>query len=252
MRPNTRASFLSGMGLLALSACSGGATAIPAFRSKQMQIQPCYTSPCPTPTLPGPTPLPNNLSGLTWQQIQALTTSEVYALNDAQIGSISTSPLAAFTAAQCAIFHGSQAQAILNRAAAAQNGAPSPPPSGTNPPPPTYIPEQPQNGWWTWFGGLIGGIMGGAIASTYGGPALPIVGPVGVLIGGAAGSAFAGYVLAPGYDAQYNFWNSDLGQYNSVSISLDPAESSMDSDGFTVTGSYDGSNNTVTITVIPN
>ena len=70
---------------------------------------------------------------------------------------------------------------------------------------------------------------------------------------GAQGGALMGTVYGTGgASAQYNFWNSNDQAYESVNISIAPNTTNLDSDGYTVTGSFDSSSNTVTITVIPN
>ena len=74
----------------------------------------------------------------------------------------------------------------------------------------------------------MGSAIGGALTAN----------PIGAWLGGVAGGTLLGGILGSGTEAEFSFWNSDVGQYQAVVISLNPAETMLNSDGVTVTGSY--------------
>jgi hypothetical protein len=79
---------------------------------------------------------------------------------------------------------------------------------------------------------------------------------VALWFGGQAGGALGSAIIGNGSSsATFNFWDSNAnggtGGWAYVDISLDPSQS-LNSDGYTVMGSFDASSDTVTVTVIEN
>lgn len=110
-----------------------------------------------------------------------------------------------------------------------------------------YTPAQPGSWFWGFVGTTVGGLAGTAIGG--------IGGPISAFFASTAGGTFLGELWGSGTDMYFNFWNSNAGQWQSVDISPDSTESAMlstDQQGYSVTGDYDSSSNTVTITIVPN
>lgn len=239
---NSRKNFLIALGTAALAGCANASQLVPSSRLHALA--------CPLVSGGGGCGgggLGGDLSGLTWQQIQALTTTQVHGLTGSQIATLTKAQVPVLTAAQVGVLHGSQSPSIFGRAAAVQQGA-TPPPTLSNPPPPPYVPSQPGSEFWSWFGGVVGGAVGGAVG-------LAGAGAVGAWFGGQLLAVVGSGAFGRGNPATFNFYNSNTGQWNSLEITLDPANAgftSMNTDGFVVSGNFDASTNTVTITAIPN
>lgn len=247
-----RRSFLSAFGVLTLAACSGGASDIigskPLSSAKNPDV---VILPCPNcvPTIPT---LPTNMSELTPAQVAAMTAAQIKALSSGQIASFSDHQLHYITNAQA--FHGSQAKAILQRVAASQGAHgpyPQPPNSGSTPTPPVgYMPPIAGSNFWGWVGGIIGSAVGGAVGATAGAAAGPPGSWIGGLLGGDQGASLGAVLGGGSFDAQYIFWNSDTGAWNGIDLgdcctgtseNGNTGQTSLDSDGVTVTGSFSAS-----------
>lgn len=260
-----RRSFIGGAGALTLAACSGGA-ALSGLPARTDSLKPGIAC-APGDCAPSGGGLPANLSGLTTAAVAAITAAEIAALSGDQIASFTDTQLHYITQAQA--FHGAQAAAVLQRLAHSQATAPPLYQAPGAPPPPTpqpYTPPTPGSNFMAVMGGIIGGAVGTAVGS--------LGGPFGSFLGGTAGSALLGYFAGLGSDASYQFFNSDTGYWDSVDLGDCCAESSengntgqssLDTDGYTVIGSYSSScddakhrfdnancTGTVTVTVIAN
>jgi len=250
-RENSRKNFLIALGTTALTGCASASGLVPV-RKKPETIcgpQPLSVRRTQTTCTGGGDggSLPSDLSGMTLAQIQAITTGQMFDLDDTQLASLTDIQLAAFTATQSNIFHPYQADALFRRMAAAQSKASTPPPSVTNPPPPKYTPPYAGSAFWGIVGGAIGGLVGGWVGAT--------AGPASAVYEGNLGALFLGGLWGSGSDAYFNFWNPSAGQWQSIDISPDATESALlstDSQGYTISGDYDSSSNTVTVTLIPN
>lgn len=252
VRENSRKGFLIGLGTAVLAGCGASASGlVPSAVPRNAECNIAFSkgrlpagsrgTECTT-VLDG-----SDLSGLTIQQIQALTTTQIYNLTGSQIGTLTNPQIPALTSPQVGAFHGMQASAVFAAAARTQQqGAPR-----WLVPPPTYTPTVPGSGFWAWFGAAVGGIVGGVIGGAVTGGNV-----VGIWFGGQLIGAVGGDLGGQGSGPTFNFWNSNAnsgtGGWNSVPISMNPGQTSLNGDGFSVIGSFDSSTDTVTITVIEN
>ena len=257
---------LSVLSFAAVAGCAGGAVPTVNEASSRSVSDPDCSNPY-LATRKGPRPDcvtgsgPGSISSLSPAQVAALTAANIEGLTGDQIAEFSDLQLHYITNAQA--FHGAQASAILARVAAVGTVAPI---GGCTPgipttqcvTPPTYTPPNPGSNFWSWWGGIIGGVVGGAAGVTVTGPGAIVVGAV----GGAAGSTLGSIIFEP-TDAYYNFYNTNTQEWNSVD--LGPAsnfesttengntgQSSLDTDGYQVQGTFNASSDTVTVTVIAN
>ncbi len=101
--------------------------------------------------------------------------------------------------------------------------------------------------WWEVVGSTILGAVGSTVGSAFGGT-------VGAYLGGAAGGLL-GTFLFSGQDAQFWFFDSNVGYYDFIDLGNWQTVQNVvgwDSDGYTIGGSFDPNSNTVTVTVIAN
>jgi len=244
-----RRSFLYGLGAAVVSGCGARSGAFPSVLSPRNPECNILQSVARRPEgsreiLCGG----GDLSGLSIAQIQALTTDQIYGLTGAQIGTLTPIQTPALTSPQVGAFHGSQASAILAGAIRMQGGATPAPLSYYNPQPATYTPAVPGSAFWSWFGGMVGGVVGGFLAV----PA----GPVGVFFGSQLLGVVGGLLGGQPVPAYFNFWNPNaaggMGAWNGVAITFTPGTSNLDSDGYFLSGDFDPGSNTVTITILEN
>ncbi len=102
---------------------------------------------------------------------------------------------------------------------------------------------------------MVGAVIGGAIGTVVG----SLGGPLVTFFASTTGSAALGYFSGLGSDASFNFYNSSEGYWNSIDIgdcctatteNGNTLQTSLDSDGVDVMGSFDAGSNTATITVV--
>ena len=189
-------------------------------------------------------PGPGSISSLTPAEVAALTGAQIAGLSSAQIGEFSNLQLGYITAAKA--FYGPvQWSAVLARAVAAQSAAPPLyiPPGDPGPYQPLgYIPPTPGSNFWGTMGGVLGGLIGTAVGSLGG----PVVATFGAVVGGGT----LGYLSGLGSDAGFGFFNSNTGYYEV--IDLGDGVTGAGPYGFSATGTFDPSTNTVTVTVVDN
>ncbi|HTW82511.1 MAG TPA: hypothetical protein VMD91_00425 [Candidatus Sulfotelmatobacter sp.] len=243
---DSRKSFLIGLGTVALAGCgAGGAQFVPSNRLPASRL---HTSGADIVCAPGDCGtgggVGGSLAGLTIAEIQALTAAEIYGLTPAQIGTVTPTQLAAFTSSQVTSFHGAQASAWLAAIVRAVSGA-TPPPFLVKPP--TYVPAQPGSGFWSWWGGTVGTVVGTAIGGAL------TANPIGVVVAATIGEGWGQQIFGGAVGATFSFWNSDAndgtGAWNSVDVTVSTG-SELNSDGYYLSGDFDAVSDTVTITVI--
>lgn len=270
MSISNRKAFIGTAGTLLLAACGGSALPVLSGSTKGSASKPDCSNPLlanrtgpQTNCVTGPgAGLPTNLSGLTAGEVAAITAEQIAVLESAQIASFTNSQLHYITQAQA--FNGAQATAIFKRVAAVGQVLPVPvcwtgtEATGNCGPPPAYIPPNPGSNFWSWFGAAIGGAVGSAVGTVATGPAGFFVG----VAGSTAGAALGAYLFGP-TDAVYCFYDSNNGEW--MGVDLGPAsnfisttengntgQSTLDTDGYQIQGTFDASTNTVTVTAVPN
>ena len=242
----SRKLFLSSIGMLSLAACAGGGAPniIPAAGKSRPSACLLSLSTCGG----GGGPTPGNLAELSLAQVAALTTTQIAALTNTQIPTFTDAQLGYVTSASA--FHGAQAAAVLQRVAASQQKeAPFYMPPGVPGPyiPTGYFPPVQGSDFWSNVGSAIVGAIAGAVGGYVGGTV------IGMFAG--AGGGYIGTFLGAGSDAYFVFYDSNIGGYQSIDLGSFQSIQNLtqfDSDGVSITGSFDASTSTVTITVVPN
>lgn len=166
--------------------------------------------------------------------IASLSSTQLLSLSATQLGALTSDQIDAFTSAD-------QATALLSSVAQVQAEAPV---AGPTPVPP-YLPAEPAESVapiWQWVVATGMGVAG-SIAC------LP--GAAASIICGAVGSSIGTYITSGSgpTDATFNFWDGSA--WNSVDVSASYPDAPAGQQ-YSVTGDYDSSTNTVTVTVVPN